>query len=29
MRMKTSQFTDAQIAFVLHQAKEGTTIGAV
>ena len=27
--MKTSRFTDAQIAFVLRQAEEGTAIGEV
>jgi len=27
--MKKSKFTDAQIAFVLRQAEEGTTIGQV
>ena len=27
--MKTSKFTDAQIAFVLRQAEEGTAIGEV
>jgi len=27
--MKKSKFTDAQIAFVLRQAKEGTAIGEV
>lgn len=27
--MKKSRFTDAQIAFVLRQAEEGTAIGEV
>ena len=27
--MKTSKFTEAQIAFVLKQAEEGTTVGEV
>jgi hypothetical protein len=29
MAMKKSKFTDAQIAFVLRQAEEGTAIGEV